>query len=198
MANNPSAVQRPFAVQRLQTEWRKAQKDPIDCVKFNPDPSDFFLWHYLFYDLSLDSPYAGGAYHGRVVLSANYPYKAPEIYMDTPNGRFQPGHSICTSFTSYHQESWSQAWTVETMLKGLLSFMLGTDNGAGCIKTSDDHKRLLARLSWKANLERDDFPMGLFNETFYDPSNYNIDIGFGSTPKYRADLAEVVKRRTTQ
>ena len=39
---------------------------------------------------------------------------------------------ICTSFTSYHQESWTSAWNVRTLIQGTISFMLSEDGSYGC------------------------------------------------------------------
>ena len=36
-----------------------------------------------------DSIYAGGYYHGKLIFPKDYPFKAPSIYMITPNGRFK-------------------------------------------------------------------------------------------------------------
>ena len=35
------------------------------------------------------SLYEGGYYHGKLVFPKEYPFKAPSIYMVTPNGRFK-------------------------------------------------------------------------------------------------------------
>ena len=35
------------------------------------------------------SLYTGGYYHGKLVFPKEYPFKAPSIYMLTPNGRFK-------------------------------------------------------------------------------------------------------------
>lgn len=43
---------------------------------------------------------------GRIIFPADYPFKPPNIYFLTPNGRFELGKKICLSITSFHQETW--------------------------------------------------------------------------------------------
>lgn len=57
----------------------------------------------------LNSVYEGGLYHGKLLLPKEYPFKAPDVIMITPSGRFEVGKKLCFSFTSYHPESWSPA-----------------------------------------------------------------------------------------
>lgn len=56
--------------------------------------------------------YEGGYYHGVLELPENYPFAPPNLKFFTPSGRFSTDVLICTSFTSYHKETWSTAWTV--------------------------------------------------------------------------------------
>ena len=53
------------------------------------------------------SEYAGGVYHGKVIFPAEYPFKAPNVVMCTPSGRFEPNAKICMSMTAFHPESWN-------------------------------------------------------------------------------------------
>ena len=46
---------------------------------------------------SAPEDFAGGLYHGRIVLPVNYPLSPPSIMMLNPNGRFEtvlPGKAI--------------------------------------------------------------------------------------------------------
>lgn len=73
-----------------------------------------------------DSPYAGGYYLGRLVFPRDFPFKPPSIYMITPNGRFKTNTRLCLSISDYHPDTWNPAWSVSTILTGLLSFMVLT------------------------------------------------------------------------
>jgi ubiquitin-protein ligase len=50
--------------------------------------------------------------------------------------RFAENKDICTSFTSYHPESWSTSWNIEQMLTGFVSFFNSNEIGTGGISTS--------------------------------------------------------------
>lgn len=53
-----------------------------------------------------------------------YPFKPPRIIMITPNGRFQTNTRLCLSISDFHPDTWNPAWSVSTILTGLLSFMV--------------------------------------------------------------------------
>lgn len=56
--------------------------------------------------------------------------------MVTPNGRFETGVRLCLSMSDYHPELWVPAWSVATILTGLLSFMLEDTLTTGSITTT--------------------------------------------------------------
>ena len=70
------------------------------------------------------SPYQGGVYHGKLKFPAEFPFKPPSIYMITPNGRFKTNTRLCLSISDFHPDTWNPAWSVGTILTGLLSFMV--------------------------------------------------------------------------
>ena len=63
--------------------------------------------------------------------------KPPGIVMLTPNGRFKEGKKICMSMSDYHPETWNPAWCAETILIGLISFMVTDEITAGSISTTN-------------------------------------------------------------
>lgn len=71
-----------------------------------------------------DTPYEGGYYHGKLVFPGDFPFKPPAIYMITPNGRFRTNRKLCLSISDFHPDTWNPAWSVSTILTGLLSFMV--------------------------------------------------------------------------
>ena len=68
--------------------------------------------------------YLGGFYHGKLMFPGDYPFKPPRIMMITPNGRFQTNKRLCLSISDFHPDTWNPAWSVSTILTGLLSFMV--------------------------------------------------------------------------
>merc|ERR1712159_469708 len=78
--------------------------------------------------------------------------KPPAIFMITPNGRFQVNTRICLSMSDYHPETWNPAWSVSTILQGLLSFMLEETATAGSMSTSHAERQKYAKASLLHNL----------------------------------------------
>lgn len=105
--------------------------------------------------------FLGGYYHGKLIFPREFPFKPPSIYMITPNGRFKcntrysmtlsslsseetalerfdlPLPRLCLSITDFHPDTWNPAWSVSTILTGLLSFMVEKGPTLGSIETSD-------------------------------------------------------------
>ena len=59
--------------------------------------------------------------------------------------------------SDYHPDTWNPAWSVATILTGLLSFMLEKSPTLGSIETSDADKRSLAAQSHEFNLKSNTF-----------------------------------------
>ncbi|KAK0393319.1 hypothetical protein QR680_000149 [Steinernema hermaphroditum] len=125
--------------------------DPVPYVRAVPLPSNILEWHYVV-EGSPDTPYEGGFYHGKLVFPADFPFKPPSIYMITPSGRFQTNTRLCLSISDYHPDTWNPAWTVSTIINGLLSFMNENTPTLGCVNTTESEKRILAKKSRAFNL----------------------------------------------
>lgn len=69
-----------------------------------------FEWHFTVRGPD-DTPFAGGIYHGRILLPTEYPFKPPSIILLTPNGRFEVNKKICLSISAYHPEYWRPSWS---------------------------------------------------------------------------------------
>jgi len=108
-------------------------------------------WHFVLHALPEDTPYSKGCYHGKVVFPAEYPHAPPAILMMTPSGRLETGKRLCLSMTDFHPESWNPAWSVETILVGLLSFFISDEKGYGSVRSSEEQRKLLAEKSWESN-----------------------------------------------
>ena len=53
--------------------------------------------------------------------------------MMTPNGRFQTNTRLCLSISDFHPDTWNPAWSVATILTGLLSFMVSAAGKSVCV-----------------------------------------------------------------
>lgn len=98
-----------------------------------------------------------GVYHGSLVFTQQYPFKPPSIYMRTPNGRFQTNRRLCLSISDYHPDEWNPAWSVSSLLTGLLSFMLEDSSALGTMITTRKTKQQLAYESLEHNLKDQNF-----------------------------------------
>eukprot|EP00043_Microstomoeca_roanoka_P010538 m.100000 g.100000 ORF g.100000 m.100000 type:complete len:237 (+) comp14921_c1_seq2:56-766(+) len=128
-------------------------QNPPPFITAEPLPENILEWHYVLHGLPNDCPYHGGYYHGKLVFPPTYPMKPPAIYMITPSGRFKENTKLCLSISDFHPDTWNPAWSVETVLKGLLSFMLEDTPTAGSIITSTAEKESLAKRSLIHNLQ---------------------------------------------
>ncbi|KAG2071069.1 UBC-like protein [Suillus decipiens] len=144
------------AHKRLAKEYVSMQKEPPPFVWATPDEKNILTWNYLIRGPP-DSPFAGGEYHGVLIFPAEYPFKPPGIKMFTPSGRFQPDKKICFSMSDFHPGTWNPAWSVATILTGLLSFMLSDEMTTGSVTSSDGHKRAYAARSHSHNLTQPRF-----------------------------------------
>jgi len=109
---------------------------------------EWWVWHFSFQGVP-GSSYAGGIYHGRILLPPNYPAAPPRIHLLTPTGRFVPGTDICLSQASaYHPETWQpSAVRLRTLVEGVRWHMLTNANEIGGVTASLDERRRLARSS---------------------------------------------------
>ncbi|KAI0063989.1 UBC-like protein [Artomyces pyxidatus] len=141
------------AYKRLSKEYVVMQREPPPFVWAAPDEKDILTWNYIIHGPP-DSPFTGGEYHGVLLFPSEYPFKPPGIKMYTPSGRFQPDKKICFSMSDFHPGSWNPAWSVATILTGLVSFMLSDEMTTGSVTTSDAEKRLYAARSHAWNIEQ--------------------------------------------
>ncbi|KAJ2385684.1 Ubiquitin-conjugating enzyme E2 6 [Coemansia sp. RSA 2559] len=77
--------------------------------------------------------------------------------MITPSGRFQTNTNICMSMSNFHPDTWNPAWSVSTILNGMLSFMVEEEDTTGSIRTSMADRKALARRSHNFNLQNNRF-----------------------------------------
>lgn len=137
------------AVRRLMAELREltpTNSSEHSLFHAHPLENDIFEWHFSIRGPT-STPFEGGTYHGRILLPPDYPLKAPEIILLTPNGRFEVGKRICLSVTSHHQETWQPSWGIRTILTALIAFMPSRAEGVGALDYPNADRRRLAKLS---------------------------------------------------
>ncbi|KAK7579924.1 hypothetical protein V9T40_000553 [Parthenolecanium corni] len=144
------------AVSRLKQDYVRLKKDPIPYIEAEPLPSNILEWYYVVQGPE-NSPYQGGYYLGKLVFPREFPFKPPSIYMLTPNGRFKTHMRLCLSISDFHPDTWNPAWSVSTILTGLLSFMLEKSPTLGSIECSDYERRRLAEKSLETILQDRNF-----------------------------------------
>ncbi|OBA22143.1 UBC-like protein [Metschnikowia bicuspidata var. bicuspidata NRRL YB-4993] len=138
------------AQKRLNKEYKTIQANATPFVTAKPTDENILEWHYVISGPP-GTPYENGQYHGLLRFPPDYPFKPPSISMVTPNGRFACNTRLCLSMSDYHPDTWNPAWSVLTILTGLLSFMTGDEHTTGSIATSDAVKRKLAGDSHRWN-----------------------------------------------
>lgn len=111
-----------------------------------PLEDNIFEWHFTIRGPSAPSAYAGGIYHGRIILPPQYPLRPPNFRFLTPTGRFEVNREICLSISGHHEETWQPAWGVRTALVAIRSFMDTDAKGQlGGIECSKDARERMAR-----------------------------------------------------
>mmetsp|Transcript_22331 Transcript_22331/g.49714 ORF Transcript_22331/g.49714 Transcript_22331/m.49714 type:complete len:127 (+) Transcript_22331:71-451(+) len=97
------------ALRRIMADIRELQEHPSPRYHAHPLEDNMFEWHFTIRGPS-ETAFAGGVYHGRILLPPDYPFKPPNIVFLTKNGRFEVGAKICLSISAYHEETWQPAW----------------------------------------------------------------------------------------
>lgn len=140
------------ATARLKQDYLRLMRDPVPYVTATPLANNILCWHYVVRG-PIDTPYHGGYYHGKLFFPREFPFKPPAIYMITPNGRFKVNQKLCLSISDFHPDTWNPAWSVSTILTGLLSFMVENTPTSGSTESSDGTKRRLAQESKVFNMK---------------------------------------------
>jgi ubiquitin-conjugating enzyme E2 J2 len=138
---------------RLQKEEASLDREPLANALVARD--GMLNFHFCLYNL--EGPYEGGFYHGLLELHENYPFMAPKLIFYTPNGRFDTNIPICTSFTNYHQETWTSAWNVRTLILATVSFMYSEEPSYGCRTEPDSVRKDYAANSIRNNMNSEIF-----------------------------------------
>ncbi|KAI9291788.1 UBC-like protein [Neoconidiobolus thromboides FSU 785] len=141
------------AVKRIMKEYKDIMKNPSSYFIAKPLEENIFDWHFTIFGPN-NTEYEGGRYHGRIILPNEYPFKPPHLMFLTPNGRFELRTKICLNITGYHPESWQPAWSISTLLLGVISLFPIPLEGVGALTTSVEARKNLAKnsLTWKCDI----------------------------------------------
>lgn len=93
-----------------------------------------------------------------------YPMKPPSVIMITPSGRFECNQRICLTISDWHPESWNPVWKVESIIMGLLSFMLSEEHSVASIHTNEAERKKFAKESLEWNMKKN--ASGRFEKIF--------------------------------
>ena len=99
---------------------------------------------------------------------------------------------MCLSISDYHPDTWNPAWSVATILTGLLSFMLEKSPTLGSVETSEYEKRSLATRSHEFNLRNK-----TFCELFPDQAEKSRALVAARRVKHLAAASAAAARRSS-
>jgi ubiquitin-conjugating enzyme E2 J1 len=138
----------PATNTRAVKEAAEITTNPTPDLYAAPLEENLFEWHFTIRGAPDPSPFAGGVYHGRIILPPAYPLRPPSFRFLTPSGRFEPNREICLSISGHHEETWQPAWGIRTALVAIRSFM-DTDAGGqvGGMSAPDNVRKALAEKS---------------------------------------------------
>ena len=110
-----------ITIKRINGDFKLFEKTNPQFFDIFPNKDNLLEIYFLLYGLS-NTPYEGGQYIGKIVHDPDYPRKAPNYYMLTPNGRFEINKKICLTNSSFHQSDWAPAaWNLVSILEGFSS-----------------------------------------------------------------------------
>jgi len=133
-------------IKRILKEASELSTAPSADLHAEPIEENLFEWHFTVRGPPAPSPYAGGLYHGRIILPPQYPLRPPSFRFLTPTGRFEVNREICLSISGHHEETWQPAWGVRTALVAIRSFMDTDAQGQlGGIECSRDARARMAK-----------------------------------------------------
>lgn len=144
----PSFNTKSPTIKRILREAAELSSSPSPDYHAAPLETNLFEWHFTLRGPPAPSPFAGGIYHGRIVLPPTYPLRPPSFRFLTPSGRFEVNREICLSISGFHEETWQPAWGVRTALVALRSFMMEDAKGqVGGLESSESTRKAMAKES---------------------------------------------------
>jgi len=148
-----------LTIKRINGDLRKFREANSTYFDVYPNPDNILEIFFLIIGRE-GTPFEGGHYIGKIVHSPEYPRKAPDYFILTPNDRFEINKKICLSNSGYHPEDWAPAaWNLLTLLEGMSSIWHSNDKadkvGISHIQNSNnDNIKLKAKQSISFNLDK--------------------------------------------
>ncbi|KAF2838336.1 UBC-like protein [Patellaria atrata CBS 101060] len=132
-------------IKRILKEASELVSNPSLDFHAEPLEDNLFEWHFTLCGPPSPSPYAGGIYHGRIILPSTYPLRPPSFRFVTASGRFEVNREICLSISGHHEETWQPAWGIRTALVAIRSFMDTDAKGqVGGLECSEPARKKMA------------------------------------------------------
>ncbi len=112
---------RPITIKRITRDIKLFLDNDHDNISIFPDQNNILEISFILKG-QVGTIYENGEYLCKLVHSPDYPLKAPDYYVYTPNGRFEVGRKICLSNSAFHQKDWAPgAWNLLSLLNGFFS-----------------------------------------------------------------------------
>jgi len=127
---NTVKVEQTNSARRLQKDLKELEDSPIPLfgVSARPLSSSLYIWHGNLRGPE-GTPFEGGVFHMELVFPLDYPVSPPTIKLFTqiPHPNVLYGNSVCLDILDKNQrqiyQGWTSAYTVETVLIQLQSFL---------------------------------------------------------------------------
>lgn len=110
-----------LTIKRINGDLKLFEKTNPQYFDILPNKNNILEIYFLMWGRK-GTPYEGGEYIGKIIHDPEYPLKAPDYYMLTPNGRFNINNKICLTNSGFHQKDWAPAaWNLVSILEGFSS-----------------------------------------------------------------------------
>lgn len=170
----------PITIKRINGDYKAFVKADMKYFDVYPNPNNILEIYFLMYGLP-NTKFQGGQYIGMISHNPEYPKKAPDYYMLTPNGRFDICKKICLTNSGFHQNDWAPAaWNLVSILEGFSSVFHSDfkDDKVGVShlsNVSDDLIKDFAKKSVQYNLSNYNDTYSKFKKVAenYDPYKNN-------------------------
>ena len=153
IANKRQVFVSHMTQKRILGELRLLKEEPLELIDAYLDENNTLQWYFVIRGMD-ETDYYGGFFIGVILIPPEYPQKAPDFMMLTPNGRFATNKKICLTNSGYHSESWSPIWNIRLQLLGFISIMADdSTNGISHIKESPESRKQKAKQSVDYNMQ---------------------------------------------